>query len=78
MIFDKRKAVSVILSKMDKDGRQSEMEMAPESGEHNEYTALAEDIISSVKGDSVQKLASCLKAFHEMIEEADEDQDAEG
>ncbi len=78
MIFDKKKAMSVILSKMDKDGRHSESEVAPESGEHNEYTSLAEDMISAMKDGSVQKLASSLKAFHGMIEDADEAEDAEG
>jgi len=46
-----------------------------ESGEHNEYTAFAEDMISAMKDGSVQRLASCLKAFHEMIEEEDKEQD---
>lgn len=78
MIFDKKKSVSAILSKMGKDGRTTETEMKQESGEHNEYTSLAEDIIASAKDGSVQRLASALKSFHEMIEEADEAQDAEG
>jgi hypothetical protein len=75
MIFDKKRSVSVILSKMDKDGRTSEVEVKPESGEPNVYSVIAEDLISAVKDGSVQKAASVLKAFHEMIQDADEDQD---
>ena len=78
MIFDKKKSISVILSRMGKDGRASESEVAHESGEHNEYTAMAEDMIDAMKNGSVQNLASCLKAFHEMIEAEDLEQDAEG
>lgn len=78
MIFDKKKSVSVILSKLGKDGRTSESEVAHESGEHNEYTAFAEDMIAAFKDGSVQKLASCLEAFHEMVKEEDEEQDLEG
>lgn len=76
MIFDKKKAVSVILSKMDKDGRHSEAKVAPESGEHNEYTSFAEDMIAAMKDGSVQRLAAALKSFHGMIESADEAQDS--
>lgn len=78
MIFDKRKAVSVILSKMDKDGRSTDVEVKPESGEHNEYTALAEDLLAAVKDSSVQKLAGFLKSFHALIQEVDQVQDKEG
>jgi len=63
---------------MDKDGRTSETEVAHEGGEHNEYTSFAEDMISAFKDGSVQKLASSLKAFHEMIEGADKEQDSRG
>lgn len=76
MIFDKKKAVSVILSKMDKNGRTSETEVKPESGEHNEYTSHAEDMIAAMKEGSVQRMASALKSFHSMIESDDEAQDA--
>lgn len=75
IIGDKKKAVSVILSKMGKDGSVKETNVASESGEMNEYTAFAEDIISAVENKSVQGLASCLKAFHEMIMDQDEEQD---
>jgi hypothetical protein len=78
MIFDKKKSVSVILSKLGKDGKTTETDIAHETGEHNEYTALAEDIIAHVKTGSVQGLASCLESFHEMIKEKDEEQDQEG
>lgn len=78
MIFDKKRSVSVILSKMGKDGKTTETSVAPESGEHDEYTAFAEDMISAMKEGSVQRLASALRSFHDMIEEADEEQDAEG
>lgn len=61
---------------MGKDGRASETPVAHEGGEYDEYTSMAEDIISAAKEGSVQKLASCLKAFHEMIKEEDEEQDA--
>lgn len=78
MLFDKKKATSVILSKLGKDGRQDEAEVAPEEGEHDEYSSLAEDLMLGVKSGSVQKIASVLRALHEMIEEADEVQDQEG
>jgi hypothetical protein len=77
MFFDKKKSVSVILSKLGKDGQNHESEVAHEGGDHDEYTSLAEDIISATKEGSVQRLAQCLKSFHEMIEEADEAQDQE-
>lgn len=76
MFFDKKKAVSVILSKVGKDGHAQETSVAHESGEHNEYTSLAEDIIAAMKDGSVQRLAHALKSFHGMIQEADEEQDA--
>ncbi len=76
MIFDKKKSVSVILSKMGKDGRVTETDVKPESGEHDEYTSFAEDMISANKDGSVQRMASCLREFHKMIENADEEEDA--
>jgi hypothetical protein len=78
MIFDKKRSVSVILSKMGKDGKTTESSVATESGDHDEYTALAEDIVMGAKEGSVQKVASALRSFHGMIEDADEEQDAEG
>lgn len=75
MIFDKKKSVSVILSKMDKDGRTSEVEVSPESGDHDEYTSCFEDLMAAIKDGSVQKGAAVLRAFHNMIKEADEVQD---
>jgi len=78
ILNDKKKAVSVILSKMKKDGGTTEVHVMPEEGEHNEYTAFAEDILHAVEKKSVQSLASCLKAFHEMIMEEDEEQDMMG
>lgn len=77
IIGDKKKAVSVILSKMKPDGGTSESEVAPESGDHDEYTAFAEDMLSAFKAGSVHDLARCLREFHHMIEEEDEAQDAE-
>lgn len=76
MIINNRKTVSAILSKMDKDGRSAEAEVAPESGEHNEYTALAEDLMTASKSGSVHGIAAVLKKFHQMIAEDDEEQDA--
>lgn len=68
MLFDKKKSVSVILSKFGRDGRTTETEVKPETGEHNEYTSLAEDFIAGVKDGSVQKVASCFKTLCSMIE----------
>lgn len=76
MIFDKKKSVSVILSKMGKDGRTSESSVAHESGEHDEYSSYAEDMIAALESKSVQKLAACLKSFHQMIMHEDAEQDA--
>lgn len=78
IIGDRKKAVSVILSKMRKDGGTSEVETAPESGEHDTYTSFAEDMLEAFKSGSVQRLAASLKAFHEMIADEDEEQDAGG
>lgn len=78
IIPDKKKAISVILSKMNKDGSVTESHVAPETGAHDEYTSFAEDIIHAIESKSVQKLASCLRAFHEMIAEEDKEQDMEG
>ena len=61
MIFDKKKSVSVILSKLGKDGRVHETDVAHESGEHDEYSAFAEDLLSAFKDGSVQRIASVLK-----------------
>jgi hypothetical protein len=74
IIFDKKKAASAILSKY-KDGRNVETEVKQEGGEHNEYTAFAEDLISAMADKSIQRVAACLKEFHEMIKEADEAED---
>lgn len=52
------------------------MEVAPESGDHNEYTAFAEDMMAAYKKDSIQDLAACLKEFHKMIMSDDEAQDS--
>lgn len=76
MIFDKKKAVSVILSKTGGDGRTVEVEVSPETGEHNEYTSIAEDMLAHMKSGSVQGLAKCLSVFHSLIKEEDEEQDA--
>lgn len=75
MLFDKKKSVSVILSKMDRDGRTSEVAVSPESDAYNEYTAFAEDLLSGFRDGSVNKIASTLKAFHSMIEDKDQIQD---
>jgi hypothetical protein len=77
MIFDKKKSVSVILSKMNKDGETSEVNVSHESGDHDVYTSLAEDLIAGTKEGSVQKVASVLRSYHEMIEEDDEQDDQE-
>lgn len=61
---------------MGKDGRSSETPVAPESGDHDEYTSHAEDLIAAMKSGSVQGVAAVLKSYHEMIEEDDEAQDA--
>lgn len=61
---------------MKPDGSASEFEVAPESGEHNEYTEFARDMIEAYKKGSVMELAKCLKAFHEMIKDEDEAQDS--
>lgn len=75
IIGDKKRAVSVILSKMKNDGSTSETSVAPESGDHDEYTSFAEDMLAAFKASSVQELAACLKAFHAMVNEEDEEQD---
>lgn len=78
MLFDKKKAATLILSKMDKRGKASEVEAAHESGEHNEYTSYAEDMLAAFESKSVQKLAACLKSFHQMVADEDYEQDKEG
>lgn len=69
MIFDKKKAASVILSRMGSDGRGTETPVKPETGEHDEYTELAESLLSSVKEGSVQGVASVLRSVCEMGED---------
>lgn len=76
MIFDKKRAVSVILSKTGEDGRTVEVEVSPETGEHDEYTSIAEDLVAHMKSGSVQGVAKCLRVFHELVKEEDEEQDA--
>lgn len=65
----------MILSRMDKDGKTSEMEVKPEEGEFTEYHAFAESIMSAIKDSSVADLAKALEEFHEMIKEEDVEQD---
>lgn len=77
MIFDNKRSVSVILSKLHKDGSTSEVEVSHEGGDHDVYTSLAEDFILATKEGSVQKLASALRSFHEMIQEVDEEDEQE-
>lgn len=76
MIFDKKRSVSMILSKMDKDGKVTETDVAQESGPQDAYTAFAEDLMSAIKDGSVQRAASVLRSYHEMIMDEDEIQDA--
>lgn len=77
MLFrNKKKDQISILTKMHPDGSTSEMKKAEEGNEHNEYTSCAEDIISAVQSGSIQKMASALKAFHELVKEEDLEQDA--
>lgn len=72
IIANKKRAVSMILSKMKSDGSTSETEVAPETGDHNQYTSLAEDMLQAFKSGSVQELAACLK----VIMNDDQSQDA--
>lgn len=78
IIPDKRKAISVIMSKIGKDGRPQETEVASESGPMDEYTALAEDLLAAVASKSKQKVASVLRSYHDMIKGEDEEQDMGG
>lgn len=78
IIADKKRAATIILSKMFKDGGMSESEVKPEGGEHDEYSAFAEDMLAAIQGGSVAGLAKALKGFHDMIKGADEEQDQEG
>lgn len=71
---DKKKAATIILSKIKKDGSSSESESKPGSDEPDVYRELAE----TIKGGDVGAIAASLKAFHEMIAEEDEEQDSEG
>lgn len=66
MIFDKKKSVSVILSKVGSDGRRREAEVGHEGGDFDEYDSVAEDVISSVKDGSVKRLAAALRALNKM------------
>lgn len=65
----------MILSKLHKDGSTTEVSLAPEEGEHNEYTALAEDFIHAYKSESIRHLAQCFETFANMIRAEDEEQD---
>jgi hypothetical protein len=65
VIFNKKRAVSVILSKEGKSGRRDETEVASESGEQDQYTAAAESILAAIGDKSVQRLAAVLRSLHE-------------
>lgn len=75
MIFNKKKAVSVILSRMGEDGRQRETQVAHGSREPDEYSSLADSLMEAFKEGSRERLANVLKSFHAMIKDEDLDQD---
>lgn len=66
---DKKKVSSVILSRMKSNGEQTDVDVAPESDVHNEYTSLAEEIFSALESKSVQHLASLLRQLNGLSEE---------
>jgi len=73
--IDKKKTAMIILSKMGKDQEVKDESETDDSLEM--YKAFAEDLMQSINDKSVQGVAQVLKSFHELMEEKDEEQDAE-
>lgn len=78
MIFpDKKKAVTVILSRFGKDGSSKEMPVKPEEGEASPVKGIAEDMMQALHDKSVMGLEGALSALISHIQVMDEEQDAE-
>jgi hypothetical protein len=76
IIPDKKKAVTVILSKL---GKGPGPEVKPEAGldEHHEaMKSIAEDIMQAFEDKSAMDLANALEALVREIQAMDEEQDA--
>lgn len=70
IIPDKKKAVTVILSRMNGEGKSSDYEGKPEHsfGGKEELHAIADDLIAGVKEGSPQKVAMALEAAFNCLE----------
>lgn len=78
IIPDKKKAVTVILSKLGKGGDEKSQEVKPESamGEHQEaMKTIAEDIMQAMQDKSAMDLANALEALVREIQAMDQEQD---
>lgn len=70
MSGDKHKTVSVILSKLGKDGESDSTEVMPQEtvGKDSDKHDLAQDIIMAVKNGNAQNLMHALDAYYAKCE----------
>lgn len=78
-LLDKKKVVSVILSKM-KDGKSKDLETKPEESvdsgiKDDAFTSFAEDMMQAFQDKSVLSLSQVLESFFEYVQSKDMDQD---
>ena len=77
---DKKKTVTVILSKMKPGGEETRQEIKPEesiSDTDQILQSIAEDILQAVSDKSAISLKDALKAFLDQIQLLDHEQDEE-
>ncbi len=68
IIPDKRKAASIIVSKMGQDMPDDGGGDAPDDGGDEGLKAAAEDVLSAIEGKSADALKDALKAFFQMVD----------
>jgi hypothetical protein len=73
--IDKKKAATIIISKMGKEVEAKDEESNDDSIEM--YKSFAHDLLQAISDKSVVSIAQVLKDFHEMVEELDESEDIE-
>jgi hypothetical protein len=78
IIPDKKKAVSIILSKMGAGGAEQSAPLKPEEemGDGAELHAIAEDLLMAVEQKSAAAVKDALQAFLACVQNEDQEQDA--
>jgi hypothetical protein len=71
IIYDKKKAITTMMAKRDKDGNRSEAPMVPsevkdEDGKEDPRHAAAQDVLSAMNEKHPAKLMEALAAFHDL------------